>query len=76
MTDGNRGKSNARLRIDLDAKIMAIPIGTEIKINHLAREFQQTDSRLWMTPRRVSCLVRERDDMMRVGDGIWQKVQV
>jgi len=74
MTDGNRGKSNARLRVHLDAMIAAVPVGAEIKTDTVAREFQATHKQLLMTIRRASMLIREREDVRWIDNGLWQKV--
>jgi hypothetical protein len=74
MTDGTRGKSNDRLRTRLDQMLAMMPIGETIRIDRLAQGFQNDNKRLCMTPRRVSCLVRERDDLKWIDKGLWQKV--
>ncbi len=75
MTDGNRGKSNARLRKCLDQIIRSVPPGHVIITEQVARTFMKMDSRLWMTTRRASQLIRERQDVRWVSDGVWQKVR-
>ena len=74
MTDGNRGKSNARLRIRLDQMIAAVPIGAEIKTDSVAQEFQRRHKGLIMNARRASMLIREREDVQWIDNGLWQKV--
>ena len=74
MTDGNRGKSNARLRIRLDQMIAAVPVGAEIKTDSIAQEFQRSHKGLIMNTRRASMLIREREDVQWIDNGLWQKV--
>jgi len=74
MTDGNRGKANARLRIRLDQMIAAVPVGAEIKTDSVAQEFQKQHKGLIMNARRASMLIREREDVVWVDNGLWQKV--
>ena len=76
MTDGNRGKSNARLRIQLDQIIEDLPIGETINVYHLSQEFQKRHKQLIMNSRRASSLIRERDDCKWIDHGIWMKVPV
>lgn len=74
MTDGNRGKSNARLRIRLDQMILTVPVGGTIKTDTISQEFQRMHKGLNMNTRRASMLIREREDVRHVADGVWMKV--
>jgi len=76
MTDGNRRHCNARLRAKIDEILSRVPAGDEIRTDHVARILQATHKSIDMSTRRAGTLIRERNDVRHVADGVWEKVSV
>jgi hypothetical protein len=76
MTDGNRGKSNQRLRIKMDEIIGQVPVGETIETRRVVPILQGMHKNIMMNNRRASHLLKERDDVRWKGDGLWEKVPV
>jgi hypothetical protein len=68
---------NRRIRADLDPIITSIEPGTEFEASTIAGELDKISisRRCEITPRHMSCFLKERDDLVPVGRGVWRKLE-
>ena len=65
---------NQNLRVDIDQYLATLAPGTQAISHALAKSL--SDGRRSLSSRNVGNILRERDDVRWVDDGVWQKVPV
>ena len=77
MSSGAAAKANARARVDLDIEFIRLrrfknPKVRIVTCDTLARKLNQAHRSRGFTPGRVGALLRERGDVRRIIDGVWE----
>lgn len=74
MSAGSRAQTNERLRAIISTMLEAIPQGQIISIDSIRMELSKMNRQWALDHDRLSCLIRERDDVLSLGRGQWKKV--
>jgi nitrate reductase beta subunit len=74
MCQGGRRSPNRNAHAILDRIIGTCPEGTIFHSEYLALSINKTNKCRGYTAGRVGCLMRARDDVAKVTDGIWERI--
>lgn len=74
MSAGSRAQTNERLRAIINIMLKSIPEGQIFRIDTLRLELSKMNRQWALDIARLSCLIRERDDVRSLGRGQWRKV--
>ena len=69
MADGNRGRRNRRIRGIIDQKVDALKPGETLKTGRVLIELNRLDRRWCLDAHMIGNLIREYDQLRRIGDG-------
>jgi hypothetical protein len=76
MSSGNRSRANQRIRELIDGMLQNVPSGQMISIDTIRKELASRNRHMALDHQRLSCLIREREDVICKGRGRWIKVPV
>jgi hypothetical protein len=74
MSDGNRAKRNQKIRQLIGGMIEPLQPGQIIKTEKILAELESRDRRWGINSHTIGNLVREREDLVHVGNSTWQNV--
>jgi hypothetical protein len=74
MSSGNRARANQRIRALIDGMLKNVPDGQTISIDTIRKELAARNRHMSLDHQRLSCLIREREDVICKGRGRWVKV--
>ena len=74
MCQGGRRNPNLNAHAILDQIIGTRPEGTVFRSECLALSINKTNKCRGYTAGRVGCLMRARNDVIRLADGLWERI--